>query len=209
MRIIVAEDEPLTRKMTCSVLAREGHEVLSFEDGQSALEAFDEEAVPLVVTDWMMPRLTGLELTAAIRRRKLAFHTHVVIITSLSLEERTLEAFEAGADDLLAKPMFGDALRHKIRNIERAQLGQTETTLRDVVATLQSDELRGNAAVAAVVQQLIDVMRRQRSFARCRAFIRAQLEQARRDLGEDDPRTRKLAADLEELRARESLEEVA
>ena len=203
MRIILAEDELLTRKTTAAMLEKDGHEVQAFEDGEAALAAFDDNPTSIVVTDWMMPRMSGVQLAKAIRDRKLARYTHVVIITSLSLEERTLEAFEAGADDVLAKPVPGDVLRHRIRNMERVRLGHTETALRGVIEAQQQDGAEG---INTVIDQLVDVMRRQRSFARCRAFLRRQLTDARRTWGEGDARTVKLIAELEDLSKRPAYE---
>lgn len=203
MRIILAEDELITRKATAAMLAQDGHEVQAFENGADALEAFDENPCSIVVTDWMMPKLSGIDLTRAIRERRLAKYTHVVIVTSLSLEERTVEAFEAGADDVLAKPVSGDVLRHRIRNMERVRLGHTENVLRGVIEAQQQESSEG---INVVIDQLVDVMRRQRSFARCRAFLRRQLSDARRTWGEADARTVKLVSELEDLSRRPAYE---
>ena len=199
MRILVAEDEPLTRKTIERVLARAGHAVEAFEDGQAAWEAYVERPAPVVVTDWLMPRLSGVELCRRIRKAKDAPYAHVLIVTSRSLSEHTIEAFESGVDDIFAKPFDGTYVLGRIAAFERSRLAVTEQEVRKSVERFQDAVAPGHAAVVDALDDLVGLTRRQRAFARCRAFLRRQLELARASFGAEDARTRKLEAELAEL----------
>ena len=65
--ILIAEDDPVSRKILEKVLVKAGNKVVSVENGQKALELFNDKFFPIVLTDWMMPEMDGLELCRAIR----------------------------------------------------------------------------------------------------------------------------------------------
>jgi DNA-binding response OmpR family regulator len=199
MRIYVVEDEPITAKIITSVLAGAGHEVQMFEDGEKAWAAFDADPVPLVVTDWMMPRMSGLELCRKIRQTPGIPYTNVIIVTSLALSEHTVDAYNAGVDDLLGKPLDATALLRRVAVTERGQLAQAEHALRKCLDICQRSLGPEHAALLEALESLAEVSRRQRSYVRCRAFIRRQLDIASASFGESDGRTKALRSDLEEL----------
>jgi len=199
MRIYVVDDEPATSKLIASALTGAGHEVTTFPDGQAAWEAYQEAPVTLVVTDWMMPRMNGVELCRKIRAEQGVPYTNVIIVTSLSLSEHTADAFSAGTDDIIGKPLDPETLLQRVAATERGQLAQVEHELRKRLEI--SQELLGpeHAGLLESLQQLADVSRRQRSYVRCRAFIRRELRIALSSFGPEDARTKKLEAELEEL----------
>jgi sigma-B regulation protein RsbU (phosphoserine phosphatase) len=126
MRILVAEDEPVSRLVLTSTLRRLGHEVLEAADGLNAWGAFQRNPFPVVVSDWMMPGIDGLELTRRIRGADHVRYTYVILLTALSGRARYLEGMEAGADDFLIKPLDGDELRVRLRVAERVLSLQAE-----------------------------------------------------------------------------------
>lgn len=199
MRILVAEDEPLTRRFVVRMLAREGHDVLEADDGEEAWEKFAASPCPLVLTDWMMPRATGIELCQRIREERLLPYTHVVLVTSLSLTERTLEAFRAGADDILGKPVEREILFRRVAAIVRGIHGNAEGALQKSLLLCQSALGPEHASLLAALEELAAVYREQRAYARCRAFLRRQIAVAEAAFGPEDPRTQKLRLELEEL----------
>lgn len=127
MKILVADDEPTTQLVLRAMLRRLGHEVETVDDGQAALGALEATAFPLVISDWMMPHLTGVELCRAIRAReaqRLArgqglSYTYTILLTARDSKESYLEGMEAGADDLVTKPFDGDQLAARLRVAER------------------------------------------------------------------------------------------
>ena len=68
--ILVAEDDPVARKILERTLQRKGHEVVSVENGRKAFELFKERFFPIILTDWMMPEMNGLELCRAVRNHQ-------------------------------------------------------------------------------------------------------------------------------------------
>jgi two-component system, OmpR family, KDP operon response regulator KdpE len=102
-RILLADDEPAIRKVVRDALEREGHEVVAAVDGEEALERFANAGFDLVVTDLAMPRLDGLELVQAIRRRS---PVPILVLTVRSEEREKVRLLDAGADDYVTKP-FG------------------------------------------------------------------------------------------------------
>lgn len=203
MRVLIAEDEPLVSSTYSRALERAGHEVSAFADGSAALDAYVADPFPIVVTDWKMPKLNGVELCRAIRRRHASPYAHVMFVTSLSTEERMMEAFRAGADDFLGKPCRSAALVGRIAAAERGILAKTEDALRDALDVLQRALGPDHPALLEGLEPLSDLARKQRSYVRCRALLRRQLALADRTLGRDDARTRRIGAELDELVSRD------
>src|SRR5215213_169765 len=170
MRILIAEDERITRTTLARYLQAWGHEVTAAEDGQQAWEAFDGAGVratniaangtansaagfDIVITDWDMPRVSGVELVRRIRGAARDAYTYVIVLTSRSEKTDVVEGIEAGADDFVSKPFDRDELRvrllagERIVRLERA-LSQQNAVLRDA-----NDRIRSGLRAAARVQQ--------------------------------------------------------
>ena len=108
MRILVADDDNISRRVLEMTLRRLDHECVTTEDGAQAWAAFEAHRPDVVISDWMMPGLTGLELCRKIRAQGRPF-TYVIIATGHADESDEISA--AGADDYLLKPLDPDALR--------------------------------------------------------------------------------------------------
>lgn len=119
MKILVAEDDPVSRLVLTSILRKLGHEVAEVPDGLEAWATFQQTPFAVVVSDWMMPSIDGLELTRRIRAADRVRYTYVILLTALSGRERYLEGMEAGADDFLTKPLDAEELRVRLRVAER------------------------------------------------------------------------------------------
>ncbi|MBN1932013.1 MAG: diguanylate cyclase [Desulfobacterales bacterium] len=102
--ILIAEDNPVTRKLIGKILMNAGHEVVLAENGIDALTLFNEKFYPMVVTDWIMPEMNGLELCKAIRSRINQSYVFIVLLTAKDSKYDIITGLEAGADDYLTKP---------------------------------------------------------------------------------------------------------
>lgn len=105
MKVILAEDSTSTRHIMRAALERFGHEVIVAADGQSAWEAFERERAPLVILDWSMPVVDGLEVCRRIRASAASADTFVLMITSHDAEGDLASALDAGVDDYAMKPI--------------------------------------------------------------------------------------------------------
>lgn len=199
MRILIADDDIVSRKLIAAALTRDGHEIEAFEDGEALWAAFEESPAAMVVTDWMMPRASGVEVCKRIRRQKSVDYTHVIVVTSLSPTEHTLEAFRAGVDDFVSKPFDGNDISERVAAAARGMLAESEAALRRALELSQQALGPEHAALLEPLNALANVARQQRSYARCRSFVRRQLAIAVQSFGAEDPRSKKLTAELEEL----------
>jgi CheY-like chemotaxis protein len=115
----VADDEPVSQRILVATLTQLGHEVVVTEDGERAWERFCDLPADVVITDWLMPRLDGLELTRRIRGRRVERYTYVVLLTALAGRAHWLDGMAAGADDFVTKPIDRDELHARLRVAER------------------------------------------------------------------------------------------
>ncbi|MCU0229871.1 MAG: diguanylate cyclase [Acidobacteria bacterium] len=114
MRILLVEDEPVSRRMLSAAIARMGYDVVVAADGSEAWDVLRAEQIGLVVTDWMMPEMDGLQLVEKIRGGELGRYVYVILLTSRSDSRDAAEAIEAGADDFIAKPWHRDELMARL-----------------------------------------------------------------------------------------------
>lgn len=120
MNILVAEDDPVASKILSLTLQQVGHEVIVVPNGAAAWEAFVENPVRLVVSDWMMPELDGLQLCRRIRERMDRDYTYFILLTANHAGRDNLAlAMEAGIDDFLQKPLDREAIWMRLRVAER------------------------------------------------------------------------------------------
>lgn len=103
-KIMIVEDEQSTRRLLEFVLDKEGFEVISFENGQEALDALPAEQPSLLLLDWMLPVMDGLELSRQIRDRKEFNHLPILIVTAKDQQVDRLQALTMGADGFISKP---------------------------------------------------------------------------------------------------------
>ena len=103
--ILIVEDDPVSRRLLEKTLIKAGHEFVSVENGRKALEQFKERFFPIVLTDWMMPEMDGLELCRAIRERTSTGYVFTVLLTAKDSKDDIVAGLEAGADDYLTKPV--------------------------------------------------------------------------------------------------------
>ncbi len=116
MKVLVCEDDEMVLKMVEFRLRKEGYEILLAADGKEALEKVRKENPDLIITDIMMPYLTGLEIVHQIRK-DLGLQTPIIIVSSIGLEKTVLEAFQLGADDFITKPFSPNELSVRVKKL--------------------------------------------------------------------------------------------
>ena len=119
MKILVAEDENISRMVLEASLKKRGHEVVGLENGLKAWETFQREYFPMIISDWLMPEMDGPALFRKIRSVPRENYSYLVLLTSLEGKTNYLEAMNAGADDFITKPFDVDELTARVQVAER------------------------------------------------------------------------------------------
>lgn len=115
LKILVVEDDPTSLTILRKILQKEGHVVVTSRDGVEALEEIQRETFDVLMTDWMMPRMDGIELINQTRKRGEPVPL-IVVTTALAFPEARNKAFDAGADDYLTKPYRPNEILESVRN---------------------------------------------------------------------------------------------
>jgi two-component system phosphate regulon response regulator PhoB len=113
-KILVADDDPDICDLIAFKLTSMGHEVVTERDGEGALAAAQAELPDIVLLDWMMPRLTGLEVCMALRDDPALASVPVILLTAKAQEADVQRGFAAGADDYIVKPFSPRELGSRI-----------------------------------------------------------------------------------------------
>jgi len=119
MKILFAEDDMTSRLVLGATLRKLGHEVTAAANGREAWELLQQEHFPLLISDWMMPEMDGLELCRLIRERHAGQYTYIVLLTALGGKASYLDGMDAGADDFITKPFDEDQLVARLRVADR------------------------------------------------------------------------------------------
>jgi phosphoserine phosphatase RsbU/P len=115
MRILIAEDDAVTRRLLQGLTDSWGYEVAAVEDGESALVVLQSDNPPeLALLDWIMPGLQGPEICRIVRRQNSRTPTYVILLTARTASTDIVAGLEAGADDYLAKPFAPEELRARL-----------------------------------------------------------------------------------------------
>ena len=119
MRVLVVDDDGSMRGLVRKVLETVGHQVIEAADGRAGMEMALEFQPQLMIVDWVMPEMNGLELTRALRQTKIGRSIYILIMTGLEDDDRLIEAFENGVDDFMNKPINPRVLAARLRAGQR------------------------------------------------------------------------------------------
>ncbi len=174
MRVLIAEDDPVSRKILQSSLLKWGYEVDVVSDGHAAWEAIQSENAPkIAILDWMMPGMDGLQLCKAIRERNKGPYIYTILLTAKSQRDDLIDGLKAGADDFIIKPFDPSELQMRLRagkrvlDLQAKLLAEREAqrmkSIRDPLTGLPnrllfSEHLSDRLAQAARMGQQIGVM---------------------------------------------------
>jgi len=136
VKLLVAEDDTVIRRLLQVTLSRSGFEVVAVANGRQALEEMQKADAPrLAVLDWMMPEIDGLDVCRRIRANAGVPYVYILVLTAKGRKEDLVEGLDAGADDFLTKPFDPQELRSRLRVGQRTL--DLEAALRTKVAELQ------------------------------------------------------------------------
>ena len=144
MRLLIAEDDPVSRRMLEGMSRSWGYEVTAVEDGRAALDVLlGENPPPLVILDWMMPEIDGLEVLKQLRIRTPEKPSYVIVLTARASKDDIVRALDADADDYVIKPFDYHELRARIRVGARvvtlqAALGERVAELEKALSRVKS-----------------------------------------------------------------------
>jgi type IV pilus assembly protein PilB len=120
MKVLVAEDDTVSRMVVKKTVEKLGHECLAAVDGEEAWGLYLRDPdIDAIVSDWMMPNMDGLELCRRVRGLEREGYTFFVFLTALGGREHLLEGMRAGADEYLVKPLDAEQLRAKLLEASR------------------------------------------------------------------------------------------
>jgi CheY-like chemotaxis protein len=149
MQVLIAEDDPVSRRVLGIALVRWGYEVVATRDGAEAWEALQREDAPrLAILDWMMPGLDGVEVCRRVRESSDLGLFHVILLTARDQREDLVAGLEAGADDYVVKPFDHAELRARVRVGERV-LGLQERLAEQAKENARMDTLNQAACALA------------------------------------------------------------
>ena len=114
MNILIAEDDPVTLKLLATRVNTWGHTVYQAADGDIAWQTLGSTPIDIVISDWLMPGLDGLDLCRRIRERQEARYIYVILISAQDSRADIVRGLESGVDDYITKPIDMDTLRARI-----------------------------------------------------------------------------------------------
>lgn len=142
VHVLAVDDDPMSLRLLERTLHRAGHRVSLARDGEEALRLALEAGPQIVVADWMMPRMDGLELCRTLRKVETGQKIYFLLLTGHGDEGRVVEAFESGVDDYVSKPFNPRILLARIKGGQRIVRLQEQVALEQATTRRQMAELQ-------------------------------------------------------------------
>jgi putative two-component system response regulator len=134
-RVLVVEDDPQNARLLTRLLTSDGFAVDVVGDGAAALVAVAQRPPDVILLDWMLPKLTGIEVCQRLKRDRTTRLIPVVLLTALDARENRLAGINAGADDFLTKPYNAEELRARVQSLVRLKRYTDELDFAESVIT--------------------------------------------------------------------------
>jgi signal transduction histidine kinase len=198
MRVLIAEDDAVTRKLLHSHLEKWGHEVVEASDGNQAWSAFERAKPELCIIDWMMPEMDGLALIRNIRATRTSGYIYTIMLTAKSEKADVVAGMEAGADDFIAKPFDREELHARLKAGARILRLQAQLMQAEKNASVGGLALGVAQQIASPVNQAFESVSALRRDALAGMNILSEYRSAGADLQKSNPKL------LSEIRQQES-----
>jgi diguanylate cyclase (GGDEF)-like protein len=183
MKILIAEDDPISRHLLQATLRKWGHEVHVACNGQEAWEVLQQPDAPhLAVVDWMMPEMDGVEICRRLRELQRREYIYVILLTAKSRTADVIVGMDAGADDYITKPFDAGELKVRIRAARRILDLQSELLAAHEALRHQAthDALTGLLSRAAIFERLDQELDRTQRDGNFLAVIMADIDKFKR-----------------------------
>jgi two-component system, cell cycle response regulator len=141
MRVLAVDDDPVSLRLLVHHLSRAGFDVVTATDGAEALRVAVDKSPQIVVADWMMPLVDGIELCKQLHAFEAGRRMYIVLLTGRDGDDRVVEAFEAGVDDYVTKPFNPRILLARVSAGQRAVLQRRELELKTKEVERQKNTL--------------------------------------------------------------------
>jgi phosphoserine phosphatase RsbU/P len=152
MKILLVDDEPAILSIQSEILSQWGYEVEVAQDGHAAWEKMANPDINFVISDWIMPGISGVDLCRKIREAKLDRYVYLLLCTAKDRQEDIVEGLNAGADDFLVKPIDLNELRVRIRSGERVLNLERKLENHNLQLQQAYDQIRRDLKAAAAMQ---------------------------------------------------------
>ena len=162
MKVLIAEDDPVSRRLLETTLSKWGYNVLACADGGEAWRILQQSEPPsLAILDWMMPRMDGVQVCREVRKRAAEPYVYLILLTARNQKTDIITGLEAGADDYIIKPFDANELRMRLRAGRRILDLQTELIyareqLRERATSDSLTSLWNRAAILEILQQELE-----------------------------------------------------
>lgn len=151
MKILIAEDDEVSRRILQLTLTTAGHEVITTQNGAAAWAILEkDDSPPLAILDWMMPQMDGLEICRRIRQQPTVTPVYIIVLTAKASKANIVQGLEAGANDYILKPFNRAELR------ARVQVGETIINLQRNLAARVA-ELEHSLAQVKLLQGILPI----------------------------------------------------
>jgi phosphoserine phosphatase RsbU/P len=138
MRILIADDDAIIRALLSAALQAQGHDVVACDSGLQAWTVLRHSPFPVLITDWSMPDMDGIQLTEAVRKTPRASYTYVIMLTGHGSREDYLTGVRAGVDAFLVKPLDTAMLEAQLSIAARVSGLQDHTKRLESIMTMCS-----------------------------------------------------------------------
>lgn len=119
MQVLIAEDEPVSSKLLDAYIRSMGYDPITAVNGLEAYELWRERRPRIVLTDWNMPLMNGIDLCRKIREQEMEDYTYIIMITARENSADLIHGFDSGVDDYITKPVNRDELAVRLKASER------------------------------------------------------------------------------------------